>query len=125
EESTMSKIFLGLAVVTGALTAGAYGIYQYNLCSTCDGGCPIAAFFSSGSASTPEMPACCTKPTLSASCCALPPAASATCCSQPCSACAVACDGCPLCEIDCSACCDAAAQAAAGGPALALKAARK
>jgi hypothetical protein len=37
----------------------------------------------------------------------------------------VACDGCPLCETDCSACCDAATQAAAGGPALALKVARK
>lgn len=126
KESAMSKIFLGLAAVVGVVTAGVYGVYHYNLCSSCDGSCPIAAFFSSFNSNTSgEASPCSAKPTLSASCCALPPAASASCCAHPCAACAVACDGCPLCEIDCSACCDAATQAVVGGPALALKAARK
>jgi|GEM_PF-5919230 len=122
----MSKIFLGLAVVTGMVTAGAYTVYQYNLCSSCDGSCPIAAFLSSFSSNTTsEASPCSARLTGSASCCALPPAASVSCCAHPCAACAVACDGCPSCEIDCSACCDAATQAVIGGPALALKAARK
>lgn len=37
------------------------------------------------------------------------------CCDKPCAACADGCDGCPLCEIDCSACCTAVATAISTG----------
>ena len=35
----------------------------------------------------------------------------ALCCANPCAACADGCDGCPRCEVDCSACCGAAVTA--------------
>jgi hypothetical protein len=56
-----------------------------------------------------------TAPLTKKSCCQGKDATTATpsCCATPCPSCADGCDGCPLCEVDCSACCGSAASVAA------------
>lgn len=119
----MYKVLAGLMLAAGAVGAGVYGVYHYD-CSSCDGGCPLSAFFSSSSGRSCDAssPATCA----ATSCCALKPVSAAPCCANPCAACATACDGCDLCQTDCSACCEAAAAVAAGGgPIAALAKAKK
>ena len=83
----MSKLMLILGACVAVAGGGAYAL----------------------SASAERDGACCAEATV----CHATPVAKAPCCDNPCPRCADGCDGCPVCEIDCAACCGSGATATA------------
>src|SRR5262245_49167919 len=67
-------------------------------CELCATDCAKCCGTASAGAASPK-PACCAAKTAAVS------AKKPTCCATPCPGCADGCDGCPLCAIDCGACC--------------------
>jgi hypothetical protein len=74
---------------------------------------PEASCCSAKKACCEVQDVCCVASTLAS----VKVAKKASCCANPCAACADGCDWCPLCEVDCSACCGLSANAAVAGPA--------
>lgn len=109
----MTKLIAIAAVVGSSLGGGIYGVTAAtkaaptccaNPCAACADGCDLCDLCAGG-----DCALCCGSApaaTATTTCCAAKPAAAtASCCATPCADCGASCDGCPLCEVDCAACC--------------------